>query len=454
MMVVGLSLVNPVDWAFQEPAAPPAQLTLGLWLALWINNWSWTTIIFPIFLILQFYPTGRPLSSRWNWLARYGLGMWLVFMFLLAFSPQVAPFSGVWSVANPIGFVPLDPTGEAFIVIWSIAMIALVTGSVASLIVRYRQAPIDQRQQIKWLMFAGAVFLVIFLLAGFILEGGFFSEEGWTDLLLVPSILGLPVAIAIAIFRYHVWDLEVVVNRALIYGLLTTLLAGIFAASIAVTTELGRQLLGEGSRTMGAAVSALVVAGVFQPLRTWIEGKVNERFYPEKIDLASGLVEVQPEFWAFLDQSTLVWVSLEHIRRVLGTSHAAFFLETGTGEFRLENQFAGSTDGAEVIHPSAAQLLDLGRKRVVAAAGLGPITGHVPVYVDRGKTSELLGLLSIGARGTGKGYSGDDLKALAELGGKIGVALKALQLKNAVSAIQAVGDGERSKSSVLPPSAA
>jgi hypothetical protein len=77
---------------------------------------------------------------------------------------------------------------------------------------------------------------------------------------------------------------------------------------------------------------------------------------------------------------------------------------------------------------SEKQRLELGKGRVIEEPGGGPLVNHAPIFVDRGKTNELLGLLSIGARDNGKGYSGDDLRGLAELGGRIGLALNALQL--------------------------
>jgi hypothetical protein len=193
-------------------------------------------------------------------------------------------------------------------------------------------------------------------------------------------------------------------------------------------TEAGKQLLGEGSRAAGAAISALIVAVVFQPLRAWIEGAVNRRFYPKKLDLASGLVEVQPEYWGFLDRPTLFRISMEHVCRILGTDHAAFFLAAGPGEFHLAQQVEDAAGAATSLRVSEEQRHELEKKRVIAAEGMALIVGHAPVYVDRGKTNELLGLLSIGARENGKGYSGDDLKGLAELGGKIGLALNAIQL--------------------------
>ncbi|HMK08385.1 MAG TPA: hypothetical protein VK449_05065 [Anaerolineales bacterium] len=431
MMIVGLALTNPLSLALglalDRLSGPPATITLGLWLGVWLSGWSWTLIIFPVFLIPLFFPTGAPPTPRWRWVAWLAIGMWVAFLFLSAFSAQIE--YGSWTMDNPIGLLPAGFWEGGFNVAWSIGLVTVIGGSVASLYVRYRRAGSGERQQIKWLLFAGAFFAVIYALAIPLSDQALFSW--WMNLLFIGSILGIPIAIAVAIFRYRLWDLDVVVNRALIYGLLTTLLAGIFAAVIAVITEAGKDLLGQGSRAAGAAISALVVAGVFQPLRTWIEGGVNKRFYPQKHDLTSGMVEVQPEFWGFLDRASLVRISLDHVRRVLGTRHAAVFLAVGQGEFRRAAAAEEADGGSSSIWIPDKQRRELERKRVIAAETTGPLVGHVPVYVDRGKATEILGLLSIGPRENGKGYSGDELKGLAELGGKIGLALNAIQLGGA-----------------------
>ncbi len=399
-----------------------------MWLVLWLDNLGWTLVIFPLILIPLFFPSGAPASPRWGLVGRFAVALWLTFLILASFIDRIGPASEAWSAANPIGFIPASALEEPFVFVWGLGLLAVSLGSVTSLFFRYRRAEIGERQQIRWLLMAGAVFFASYLVVGFMLGD---ADLWWADLILVLSILGMPVAIGIAVFRYRLWDLEVVVNRAVIYGLLTTLLAGLFAAVIAIVTEVGKELLGEGSRAAGAAISALVVAVVFQPLRTWIEEWVNRRFYPEKLDLASGLVEVQPEFWGFLDRPTLIRVSMEHVCRALGTPGAAFFESAKPGEFRLAGQIAGSAGKARVVRPTPKDLAELGRKRVVAAAGSGLLAGHVPIYVDRGKAAELLGVLSFGPRASGKGYSGDDLQGLVELGGKIGLALKAIQLGEA-----------------------
>jgi hypothetical protein len=119
---------------------------------------------------------------------------------------------------------------------------------------------------------------------------------------------------------------------------------------------------------------------------------------------------------------------MEHVRRVLGTNHAAFFLGDEGGEFRLAQQVDGSAGGMTSVLLSEEQRHELEKKRVIAAESSGLLVDHIPVYVDRGNTNEVLGLLSVGPRENGKGYSGDDLKGLAELGGKAGLALNAIRI--------------------------
>jgi hypothetical protein len=280
MMIVALALNNPVGVVLEQFPGPPAAMTPGLWLLLWLDGWSWIPVIFPVLLILLYFPTGQPPTPRWRWVGRLAVLMWIAFMIISAFAPEGGPINADWTVVNPVGFLSQEFIDGPFMVVWGIGLVAIALGSVASLVVRYRRAGSDERQQVKWLLFAGAflaVFFTSFLFLSDTVLGG-----GWTNLLFALAILCIPIAIAIAIFRYRLWDLEVVVNRALIYGLLTTLLAGIFAAVIALVTEAGKQLLGEGSRAAGAAISAVIVAVVFQPLRTWIEAAVNRRFYPKE----------------------------------------------------------------------------------------------------------------------------------------------------------------------------
>lgn len=427
MMIVGLAINVPTSLIIERLQEPPDHMTTGMWVLIWVNNWSWIPMIFPVFLIPLYFPTGSLPSPRWKWVYRLALGMFLLFLFLTAFLTELSANDGDWSLPNPIGLIPVDFVNGPFLAFWGAGLLTVVSASVVSLFKRYRAASGAERQQIKWLLYSGGVFILIYAMIFFTSDPSAFFQNGWTYLILVLAILGMATAIAIAIFRYRLWDLDVVVNRALIYGPLTTFLAGIFAMVIALTTELTKEALGDQSKALGAAVSAVVVAVVFQPLRDRIKAYVDKRFYPQQEDLVLGLVEVQPAFWGFLDRPTLIRLAVEHVRAVLGAEHAAFYLAKGHKRFQLADSVGGAAQDYPEILLSQSQFEELRRKRVVASGGTNTTAGHVPVFVDRGNSVNLLGLLRIGSRMNGEGYSGDDLKSLVQLGGKLGLALRALQ---------------------------
>ena len=428
MMVIGLAggLSNVGDLVLAPyTLSPPDHLTLGLWLMIYLRGTAWVPLIFPLLLIPLYFPTGNPPSPRWRWVAWLALGMVLTFYTLSSLDANFETPN--WTIPNPIGVIPASTWEGGFMLLWTIGLLVVVAGSVASLYMRYRGSGSGERQQIKVLLLAGVMFAVFYSLVALFFsnaEGGF---SLLTNLLFFLTILGIPVAIAISIFRYRLWDLDVVINRALIYGPLTTLMAGTFAMVIALTSELTKEALGDQSKALGAAISAVIVAVVFQPLRSRIEAFVDKHFYPQKLDLASGLVEVMPEYWSFLNREKLMRLAMGHVRDVLGTEHAAFYLASGTDRFSLAGQLNGAGDYPSITL-SKKQHDELQKKHVVESEGMAPLAGHVPLFIDRGKSNEVLGLLSVGSRTNGKGYSGDDLKGLVDLGNKIGLALNAIKL--------------------------
>jgi len=383
--------------------------------------------LFAFFLIPLYFPTGRPPAGRWNWIMKWTIGMWLTGALVGGvFSPDVGPGDGRWAMPNPIGLPFLGRVEDPFFNLWPIGIMVIVVGSAASLFVRYRRAGPEVRQQIKWLLVAAGLTMAFFVPFFFLSSGD--SHSAWLDLGFDLVVVANPLAIAIAIFRYRVWDLDVVVNRALVYGPLTTLLAGIFAMLISVTSVLAKEIFGAQSQAMGAAISAVVVAVIFQPMRDWVQAFVDKRFYPQKRNLDTGLVEVQPEYWAFINQQKLLQIAQAHVRRTLGVTYTAFYLATDGSDFELALPGGGGEAEPARVGPTEKQASELRRRWVVESEGGGPAVGFAPVHIDRGEEIEVLGLLAVGARSNGRGYSGDDLRALADLGGKIGLALNAIQL--------------------------
>ncbi len=266
-----------------SPAAPLPDLTLGLWLVTWVNTWGWLLVIFPIFLILLYFPTGRPPSSAWNWVNWLAMGLALFFIALSAFFETLG---ADWKYPNPIGLVPDKVVNGPFMAAWGIALVTVSAASAISLFVRYRRAQIVERQQIKWLLYAGGIFvlvyaLVILMTASSGQESSFAS--GWLDLLLALSILTLPVAITIAILRYRLFDIDIIIRKTLVYAVLTGLLGLVYFGVILVLQSIFATVSGEQS-PITIVVSTLVIAALFGTLRRRVQDFIDRRFFRRKYD--------------------------------------------------------------------------------------------------------------------------------------------------------------------------
>jgi hypothetical protein len=289
MMLVGLTAVAPFKTMVAALPSPPAALTPGVFLLLWFDGWGWIPLIFPIFLIPLNFPTGRPPTPRWNWVNRLALIMWLIFMLLTPFIDTVDPNSGAWSLPNPIGFIPAAAVNGPFMIVWGAGLLTLVTASVASLFVRYRRAQSRERQQITWLLYAGAWFLVVYALLLLFNSSG--QMGGLENLLFVLSILTIPVAIAIAILRYNLYDINVIIRKTLIYAALTALLGLVYFGSVVLLQRLFGAATGVGQSPLAIVVSTLVIAALFTPLRRRIQDWIDRRFFRKKYDAQQVLAQ-------------------------------------------------------------------------------------------------------------------------------------------------------------------
>jgi hypothetical protein len=158
--------------------------------------------------------------------------------------------------------------------------------SAISLIVRARHASSEQRQQIKWLAYGGAV------VVGTILVGGFVSIWSVTVSIGIISValLGIPLFTGIAIVRHRLYDIDILINRTLVYGSLTAMLVLVYFAGVALLQSALRGLTGQES-TLAVVASTLLIAALFNPLRRSIQAFIDRRFYRSKYDAAKTLEE-------------------------------------------------------------------------------------------------------------------------------------------------------------------
>jgi hypothetical protein len=288
---------NPIGWLFCGIGVAGSLMSLSrgyaeFWLdgqaasttlgetAIWYSDVSWAPVMLPAatFLLLLF-PDGRLLSRRWRpvaWCA--GLGIALVFA---ADSFDPGPLPDFPQVANPYGVE--SPMIDVLTPIGLLLLLVALVGSPLSLVLRFRRAGYEQRQQIKWLALAGAVAAVTFVVA-------FVGYDLWTapvaDGAIMLTVLALPVAAGIAILRYRLYDIDLVINRTLVYGALTATLAAAY-----VGTVLLLQLVLSPGSDLAIAGSTLAVAALFRPARRRIQSAVDRRFYRRRYDAQRTLEE-------------------------------------------------------------------------------------------------------------------------------------------------------------------
>jgi hypothetical protein len=248
----------------------------GAILAAWV--WAWGA--FPVFgLTLTFtlllFPTGRLLSRAWRpiaWLAGVTITVDTV---LAALGPSLTVGYEERVIPNPIGITGMpDPEqGTVGAVQISLVLLSAVAGCI-SLVIRFRRAQGEERQQLKWFAYAAVLMVVCVLVLVVVVPAGSNLGAG-----LVIALL--PVAAGIAILRYRLYDIDRLINRTLVYGLLTALLAGVYASVVLV---LGQVFGGvrKDPPSWVVAGATLAVAALFQPARSRIQAVVDRRFNRRK----------------------------------------------------------------------------------------------------------------------------------------------------------------------------
>ena len=245
----------------------PGSLPGGEWAGLLADFLPVFAFSLGTFLLL-IYPTGRLLSRRWlavGWLSACSL-----FVILLQTALQPGTLSSVRGVAKPVevDFPLFTSGGWAWPGVLLAGLLAII-----SVILRYRRGDPVERQQLRWFLAA----VPIFVMAIF-----WVPDSNLLVSLITLGIASLPIACGIAIFRYHLYDLGLVVRRTLVYGVLTAGLAGLYFGIV-----LGLQALFSGftrGNDLAIAGSTLAVAALFRPARRWIQAFVDRRFYRRRYD--------------------------------------------------------------------------------------------------------------------------------------------------------------------------
>ena len=312
---VGFANEYAIYGIITHPGAAPGAAAVA-----WFTTWVVAVYLGLLAALLLLFPTGRPPSSRWRW--------WL----------WVAGIGNLLFILSAVWFWPLrgvellrldhpEPVG-AFGVLYGIGaaagLVAVIAGG-ASIVVRFRRARGVERQQIKWLLYAVLTVILGYPLMGVVMNTlGDISEEA-ADASTSVLYAAVPLAVGLAILRYRLYDIDRLINRTLVYGLLTALLGAIYAGTVLL---LGQAFGGVGGNPPNWVVAGatLAVAALFQPARRRIQQGVDRRFNRRKYNAAKTVEAFSARLRDEIDLDTLSAEVLAVVDQTMQPTTASLWL--------------------------------------------------------------------------------------------------------------------------------
>jgi hypothetical protein len=322
-LCLALGLLGVLSWTLTQYAAyglvtHPGSLRGALEIQLPLQAGFAPQIALVVVLVCVF-PDGRILPGRWRlvpWGSSVAFG--LLFGFGMTNTPS-APFQ---HVHNPLHVSGRSPLLLALVVAIPLA-IGSVVGAVATVVVRFRRAGRDEREQLKWLMLAAAV-LPVGLTAHSIADAVAPGADGTIELIFSFAFPAFPVAIAIAVLKYRLYEIDRIISRTLVYGVLSALLAGCYAAIVLLLqTAFGSVTRGN---ELAVAGSTLAVAALFRPLRRRVQTVVDRRFYRSKVDAEATLAGFAARLRREADLDALLAEMFAVVGQTMSPAHVSLWL--------------------------------------------------------------------------------------------------------------------------------
>jgi hypothetical protein len=343
---------NAVGWAFSAIAlalgvafaaqfyadytlvAAPGSLPGGA-VAVWLSLWMPVLALVAATFFCLLFPDGSPPSHRWRWVGWLAVVGGVLLTLGLSLTPGTLDERNYPGARNPVGvegtgrfLEGMDTVGTGF------ALLGLLL-AVVSMIVRFRRSIGVERQQLKWIVYAGAVAAGGFALTLFLsgpLANAVFA-------LAFLAFIGVPVAAGVAILRYRLYEIDLLINRTLVYGALTATLAAVYFGGVTATQAIFRTLTGQQEQPqLAIVVSTLVIAALFNPLRWRIQSFIDHRFYRRKYDARKTLEAFSAKLRDETDLDTLNAELVGVVRETMQPAHVALWLRPDPASRRSEGQ--------------------------------------------------------------------------------------------------------------------
>lgn len=336
-----------------------------------------------------------------------------------------------WPPARPISWAP----GAALAVYLLMIVVMFV-----SQVYRYRRvATPAQREQIKWFVAALASVVVgyaVSQVAALLVNGPIRASSVVVFILWQLSVVGyqipyalMAVAIGLALLKHRLWDIEIVINQSLVYSALTASLAVLSAAVLAVMTTLIGKIFGNVSRLLAVAATAAFPVAAFNPLRLRIQKMVDRKMKPEEVSFAETSALLGLEVQALLPPEDLLETLVPAVAGQLGLVSAAAYLPDAGDRLVLARRFPSDAGLAAELAIDEAASDDLKQGRLAPMPEGSGFSVLVPLMTSRTLGHAFCGVLALGPRRNGKGYTTPMEHGLRQLGIEAGKALYVARLR-------------------------
>ena len=426
MSFLGALTTFAQQYAIRGLLEHPGSLPGAVYLA-WLEQWSFW-FVFPagIALVLLLFPTGRPASPRWRPVVWISLACALLMVVGSMFSPgrlsdALRPPSGPgadFGVQNPFGIGALGGALNLADAIGRLGGFLFIVIAAVGLVFRLLRARGDEREQLKWVAFVGSAIAVGVLGTIFLGSTGPFGLPGSPALqdfafavLLAGFVVGLPVATAIAVLKYRLYDIDIVINKTLLFGAMAAFITLVY---VAIVVGIGHLVGTSGKPNLGLSILATaLVAVAFEPVRERVQRVANRLVYGKRATPYEALSQFSDRIASSYSDAQVLPRLAQTIAESTGAAQAVIWAKEGTENTTLASWPA--PNGSSPTVPSVAERS----------------TGDRMVPIQH--QGELLGALSI-RKARGDAVTPVDEKMLADLASPAGVVLRNLQLTRQLQA--------------------
>lgn len=381
------------------------------WIAYFLST-SYTLLLSILLLcVLLTFPNGKwvPGWTRWLFiLSLVGVFILPVYLCVMIFVVQ--------SMSTVLQSFFLDAVPELF------RLGVLGLGVLAQIYRLFITKDPFQRQQLKWIalsLVGMTVFYILYWL-NYLVFG--YTAGSIVDLTLFFLVLfftyGFIVTFAISALRYHIWDIDIVINRTLVYSALTAIM-GSLGITGAVLFELYADKYLSTSSPLIGLLAILPLAILFVPLRDGLQNFVDSRFKPEEIDFSGTIVEFAPEAQLMLNSNDILKILALQVREQLSVAEVEIYLRHENGDLVLTEPVKPDSE-TSVLSISRKERAILEKGEVLVPADSSHYSLHLPLTLKRASKPEFLGVLALGLRENGVGYSSSVLKSLKKFGVEAG----------------------------------